>query len=224
MLASRLLRPVTRLSTCFVPLRPALTPVSFITRALSTPSDGVDQPPTSDVDAQVNVDADEAASADYYRRAKEYIESMDKKEEKEEPSLYKLRERSVDDLGRSYGTGRRKTSIARVWVSPGSGRVTVNGDGCTHYFSMYERLHALEPLLASGAAGDVDVMATVQGGGKSGQAGAVRLGVSRALEAMEPGLRPVLSRAGMLSRDPRMVERKKPGQKKARKKFQWVKR
>jgi len=130
----------------------------------------------------------------------------------------------IDHLGRAYGTGRRKTSVARVWIKEGSGQVVVNDKSFVEYFQPVQREHTLSAFLASRTAGAFDVWCTVKGGGMSGQAGAVRLGISRALEAFNPDLRTKLKAAGMLTRDSRRVERKKPGQKKARKKFQWVKR
>jgi small subunit ribosomal protein S9 len=126
----------------------------------------------------------------------------------------------IDEFGRSYGTGKRKTSIARVWVKSGSGEFIVNDKTLADYFQPLQRMHAIEAFQASKTAGLFDVWCTVKGGGISGQAGAVRLGISRALVAFDPSLRPLLSRAGMMNRDSRRVERKKPGQKKARKKFQ----
>lgn len=130
----------------------------------------------------------------------------------------------IDEQGRAYGTGRRKTSVARVWIKEGSGQFIVNHKSFVDYFQPVQREHTLSAFLASRTAGAFDVWCTVKGGGMSGQAGAVRLGISRALEAFNPSLRPSLKAAGMLTRDSRRVERKKPGQKKARKKFQWVKR
>ena len=126
----------------------------------------------------------------------------------------------IDRFGRAYGTGRRKTSIARVWVKRGAGEFIVNDRELVDYFQSLQRMHAIEAFQASKTAGLFDVWCTVKGGGMSGQAGAVRLGIARALEAFNPQLRPALSRAGMLTRDSRRVERKKFGQKKARKKFQ----
>ena len=131
-----------------------------------------------------------------------------------------LKQPVIDEFGRAYGTGRRKTSVARVWVKDGSGVFIVNDKEFVDFFQPLQRIHVLEAFQASKTAGLFDVWCTVKGGGISGQAGAVRLGVSRALEAFNPTLRPSLSRAGMLTRDSRRVERKKPGQKKARKKFQ----
>lgn len=131
---------------------------------------------------------------------------------------------SIDEKGRSYGTGRRKTSVARVWIKEGNGDITVNHKRFIEYFQPQQRFDIVNVFVASGTAGLFDVWCTVKGGGISGQAGAVRLGIARALEKFKPELRPALSSAAMLTRDPRRVERKKPGQKKARKKFQWVKR
>jgi small subunit ribosomal protein S9 len=136
----------------------------------------------------------------------------------------KLRVPIIDELGRSYGTGRRKTSVARVWIKDGSGQFIVNDKQFIDVFQPVQREHILEAFLASNTAGFYDVWCTVKGGGINGQAGAVRLGISRALQNYDPALRPPLKAAGLLTRDSRRVERKKPGQKKARKKFQWVKR
>ncbi len=135
-----------------------------------------------------------------------------------------IRERTVDDMGRAYGTGRRKTSAARVYLQEGGGQVLINGRALTDYFQFHLRKHALEALEFTETAGKFDIFCTVTGGGLSGQSGAIRLGVARALEAFEPNLRPLLKSYGLLTRDARSVERKKVGQKKARKKFQWVKR
>jgi small subunit ribosomal protein S9 len=130
-----------------------------------------------------------------------------------------------DPFGRSYGTGRRKEAVARVWIKPGSGKVVVNGKDFSDYFSrsVLQTL-IMQPLVAAGRVGVYDVWCTVCGGGLSGQAGAVRHGVSRALADYEPGLRSVLKSAGMLTRDARTVERKKYGLMKARRSFQFSKR
>jgi len=134
----------------------------------------------------------------------------------------------LDEFGRAYGTGRRKSSVARVWIKEGSGQFVVNDKNLIDYFQPIQREHALGAFVASKTAGLFDTFCTVKGGGISGQAGAVRLGISRALEAFDPLYRPLLRLGAggenMLTRDSRRVERKKPGQKKARKKFQWVKR
>lgn len=137
----------------------------------------------------------------------------------------KARVRQVDDKGRAYGTGRRKCSIARVWVQPGDGQFMVNEKELDVYFPMLDhRAALLRPFSETKTLGLWDVNCTVKGGGVSGQVGAIRLGISRALQNWEPGLRPPLRSAGFLTRDPRVVERKKPGKAKARKSFQWVKR
>lgn len=123
------------------------------------------------------------------------------------------------------GTGRRKTAIARVRIVPGGGRITVNGREAEQYFPRPTQLVALrQPLEITGTAGQFDIIVLVEGGGVTGQAGAVRLGLARALLKAEPGLRPSLKKAGFLTRDPRMKERKKYGLKKARKAPQFSKR
>ncbi|KAL7146297.1 hypothetical protein ABFS83_06G031500 [Erythranthe nasuta] len=133
--------------------------------------------------------------------------------------------REVDDKGRAYGTGRRKCSIARVWIQPGGGNFVVNDKEFDVYFPMLDhRAALLRPFSETKTLGMWDVNCTVKGGGTSGQVGAIRLGISRALQRWEPGLRPPLKEAGFLTRDSRVVERKKPGKAKARKSFQWVKR
>ena len=130
-----------------------------------------------------------------------------------------------DEFGRSYATGRRKESAARVWVKPGSGVVMINGRPIDQYFArpvLQMLLH--QPFQVTDRLGQFDVMATVKGGGLSGQAGAVRHGISKALVAYEPELRPVLKAGGFLTRDPRVVERKKYGRRKARRSYQFSKR
>jgi small subunit ribosomal protein S9 len=137
----------------------------------------------------------------------------------------KVREPKIDKLGRSYATGRRKDAVARVWIKKGSGKVLVNGKELGAYFS--RKTHQLimnQPFLVVNAVGHYDVMCTVKGGGLSGQAGAVRHGISRALQNFDPELRPPLKKAGMLTRDDRIVERKKVGKHKARRSKQWAKR
>ncbi|HEX6143719.1 MAG TPA: 30S ribosomal protein S9 [Geminicoccaceae bacterium] len=131
----------------------------------------------------------------------------------------------MDALGRAYATGRRKEAVARVWVKPGAGRVTVNGRDVEKYFARAVlRMIVNQPFAAVGRVQHFDVVCTVKGGGLSGQAGAVRHGVSRALCAYDPNLRPVLKSGGFLTRDDRKVERKKYGLAKARKSFQFSKR
>ncbi len=135
-------------------------------------------------------------------------------------------EPKLDKLGRAYGTGRRKSNcVARVWIKPGSGKITVNGRDEEVYFARpTQRLILRQPLELVDRASQFDIMCTVSGGGLSGQAGAVRLGIARALINFEPNLRPALKKAGMLTRDSRVVERKKYGKAKARRSFQWAKR
>ena len=135
------------------------------------------------------------------------------------------REKQVDAQGRAYATGRRKDAVARVWLKPGTGQVTVNGRDQAIYFARgTQRLNLNQPFLIVNGVGKYDVICTVKGGGLSGQAGAVRHGISRALENFDPELRPALKKAGMLTRDARIVERKKVGKHKARRTKQWAKR
>ncbi|GMH13313.1 hypothetical protein Nepgr_015154 [Nepenthes gracilis] len=146
-------------------------------------------------------------------------------ERQKQEEVAKARVRQVDEKGRAYGTGRRKCSIARVWIQPGDGKFFVNEKEFDVYFPMLDhRAALLRPFSETNTLGLWDVKCTVKGGGVSGQVGAIRLGISRALQCWEPGLRPPLREAGFLMRDPRVVERKKPGKAKARKSFQWVKR
>ena len=131
----------------------------------------------------------------------------------------------IDSLGRSYATGKRKNAIARVWIKPGSGKITVNGRDQAVYFARpVLRMILLQPFEVTDRVGQFDVVCTVKGGGLSGQAGAVRHGVSKALTYYEPGLRPPLKAEGFLTRDSRVVERKKYGRAKARRSFQFSKR
>ncbi|MGH6827482.1 MAG: 30S ribosomal protein S9 [Rhizomicrobium sp.] len=130
-----------------------------------------------------------------------------------------------DSKGRAYATGRRKESVARVWIKPGSGKITVNGHDEKVYFARpVLRMILRQPLIATNRETQFDVVASVTGGGLSGQAGAVRHGISRALVNYEPSLRPALKPGGFLTRDPRAVERKKYGRPKARRSFQFSKR
>ena len=135
------------------------------------------------------------------------------------------REPVRDALGRSYATGRRKDAVARVWIKPGSGKVVVNGKPINVYFARpVLQMILKQPFTVSGTEDQFDVMATVKGGGLSGQAGAVKHGVSRALQLYDPSLRGALKAAGFLTRDSRVVERKKYGRRKARRSFQFSKR
>ena len=136
-----------------------------------------------------------------------------------------LRDKQVDAQGRAYATGRRKDAVARVWIKPGSGKVVVNGRDQDVYFARPTlRLVLNQPFQISEREGQYDVIATVKGGGLSGQAGAVKHGISQALTKFEPVLRGVVKAAGFLTRDSRAVERKKYGKAKARKSFQFSKR
>ena len=134
-------------------------------------------------------------------------------------------EPKIDNLGRSYATGRRKDAAARVWVKRGTGQMKINGKDVSEYFARpVLQMILAQPFETAERVGEFDVVATVRGGGLSGQAGAVRHGISRALTLFEPGLRPVLKAGGFLTRDPRVVERKKYGKAKARRSFQFSKR
>jgi small subunit ribosomal protein S9 len=131
----------------------------------------------------------------------------------------------IDDLGRAYATGKRKNAIARVWIKPGAGRITVNGrDWLTYFARPVLRMIINQPFESAQRKDQYDVNCTVVGGGLSGQAGAVRHGISRALLNYEPDLRPTLKAGGFLTRDSRVVERKKYGKAKARRSFQFSKR
>ena len=134
-------------------------------------------------------------------------------------------EQKLDDQGRAYATGKRKDAIARVWVKPGSGKITVNGKEFKEYFARpVLQMVMQQPIVAAARDGQYDIVATVKGGGLSGQAGAVRHGISKALTHYEPELRGVLKKGGFLTRDSRVVERKKYGRAKARRSFQFSKR
>jgi len=136
-----------------------------------------------------------------------------------------LREQELDKQGRSYATGRRKDAVARVWLKPGSGKIVVNGREQETYFARPTlRLVINQPFGITDRKGAYDVVATVKGGGLSGQAGAVKHGIAQALTRFEPALRTMVKRAGFLTRDPRVVERKKYGRAKARRSFQFSKR
>ena len=131
----------------------------------------------------------------------------------------------LDAQGRAYATGKRKNAVARVWIRPGAGKIEVNGRDSPIYFARpVLRMLISQPFVVSDRLGQFDVWCTVSGGGLSGQAGAVRHGISRALTFYEPGLRPVLKQGGFLTRDSRVVERKKYGKAKARRSFQFSKR
>ena len=131
----------------------------------------------------------------------------------------------LDKQGRAYATGKRKDAVARVWVKPGAGKIEINTRAFETYFARpVLRMLIQQPIVAANRTGQYDISATVSGGGLSGQAGAVRHGISKALMAYEPDLRSALKRGGFLTRDPRVVERKKYGRAKARRSFQFSKR
>jgi small subunit ribosomal protein S9 len=133
--------------------------------------------------------------------------------------------KKVDAKGRAYATGKRKNAIARVWLKPGAGKMTVNGKDYSAYFARPVLQMLLnQPLQIADRAASFDIIATVKGGGLSGQAGAVRHGISKAMTYFEPELRPALKKGGFLTRDSRVVERKKYGKAKARRSFQFSKR
>lgn len=135
------------------------------------------------------------------------------------------RERRVDALGRAYGTGRRKESVARVWVKSGTGKIVVNNREFEDYFRRSVlRMIVLKTFDITNSTGQFDVYCTVKGGGLTGQAGALRHGISNALQNFDPAMRPALKSAGMLTRDSRTVERKKYGRMKARRRYQFSKR
>jgi small subunit ribosomal protein S9 len=136
-----------------------------------------------------------------------------------------LRAQELDAYGRAYATGRRKDAVARVWLKPGSGKITVNGrDSVTYFARPTLRLVMNQVFEIAGREGQYDVVCTVKGGGLSGQAGAVKHGIAQALTRYEPVLRAPVKAAGFLTRDPRAVERKKYGRAKARRSFQFSKR
>jgi small subunit ribosomal protein S9 len=136
-----------------------------------------------------------------------------------------LHERKVDAQGRAYATGKRKNAVARVWIKPGVGKIMINTKDFSQYFARpVLQMVVKQPLEAASRLDQFDVMATVTGGGLSGQAGAVRHGISKALTYFEPELRPTLKKGGFLTRDSRVVERKKYGRMKARRSFQFSKR
>ena len=143
----------------------------------------------------------------------------------DQPAVEATNEPKIDDRGRSYATGRRKDAVARVWIKPGPGKMVINGREIETYFARpTQQMMIKQPFEVAGRANQYDVICTVSGGGLSGQAGAVRHGISRALVAYEPALRPTLKKGGFLTRDSRAVERKKYGRAKARRSFQFSKR
>ena len=175
--------------------------------------------------AEVAETATDAAEADA-----EAVATADAAEEEAAPpppvqEEAPLREQQLDKHGRAYATGRRKDAVARVWLKPGSGRIVINEREQEVYFARPTlRLVINQPFDVADRRGAYDVIATVKGGGLSGQAGAVKHGIAQALTRFEPALRTAVKRAGFLTRDPRVVERKKYGRAKARRSFQFSKR
>ena len=142
-----------------------------------------------------------------------------------ETSTAPVHVRKVDNFGRSYATGKRKDAVARVWVKAGSGKIVINGKDYSAYFARpVLQMILRQPMVAAARDSQFDIIATVAGGGLSGQAGAVRHGISKAMTYFEPALRGVLKKGGFLTRDSRTVERKKYGKAKARRSFQFSKR
>jgi small subunit ribosomal protein S9 len=169
--------------------------------------------PAAEVEAQAETDAGAAAAEETPAAPPPVQEAAP------------LREQQLDKYGRAYATGRRKDAIARVWLKPGSGKIEINGREQEIYFARPTlRLVINQPFGVAGREGQYDVVATVVGGGLSGQAGAVKHGIAQALTRYEPALRGVVKQAGFLTRDPRVVERKKYGRAKARRSFQFSKR
>ncbi len=148
-----------------------------------------------------------------------------KKADLDESNKPATHEQKIDAFGRAYATGKRKNAIARVWIKPGKGEVSINGRDIADYFGRpVLRMILNQPFDEVSRVGQYDVVCTVTGGGLSGQAGAIRHGISRALTLFEPALRPILKKNGYLTRDSRIVERKKYGRRKARRSFQFSKR
>lgn len=140
-------------------------------------------------------------------------------------AMKKERSQKADKISNAYGTGKRKTSVARVWIKPGVGKIIINGKPNDEYFKRAVlRMIIEEPFVRANRSGQYDIYCTVIGGGLSGQAGAIRHGISKALDAYEPELHTLLKQSGFLTRDSRVVERKKYGRRKARRRFQFSKR
>ena len=172
-------------------------------------------------DVEVQDTAPEPVPAAPAARGFEALQSLSSNPNPDAP----VYERKVDAQGRAYATGKRKNAIAKVWLSPGSGKITINGrDQAIYLARPVLRMMIAQPLVVTDRATQFDVVVSVQGSGLSGQAGAIRHGISKALTYYEPGLRPVLKPHGFLTRDSRVVERKKYGKAKARRSFQFSKR
>ena len=162
---------------------------------------------------------------EHHPRTLKDLSNLTEAEAAREIAKAEKREKKVDGEGRAYATGKRKNAVARVWVKPGGGRITVNGrDQATYFARPVLRMLIAQPLVTANRLSQHDVICTIKGGGLSGQAGALRHGMSRALTFIEPDLRGALKKAGFLTRDSRVVERKKYGKPKARRSFQFSKR
>jgi small subunit ribosomal protein S9 len=182
--------------------------------------------PEPEVPEVVEVEATEAPAADAGAEAAP-VETAEEAAPPPPPPVEEapLREQQLDKFGRAYATGRRKDAVARVWIKPGSGKIVINEREQEVYFARPTlRLVINQPFDVADRKGAYDVIATVKGGGLSGQAGAVKHGIAQALTRFEPALRTTVKRAGFLTRDPRVVERKKYGRAKARRSFQFSKR
>ncbi len=169
------------------------------------------------IDISAALDNQDAPSNDTKKPVKSYLPQQDNQPIERKPIR--------DDLGRSYATGKRKDAVARVWIKPGSGKIIVNGKEGQEYFARPVLWMVVnQPFGISNCKNQFDVHCTVKGGGLSGQAGAVRHGISQALVNYDPGYRPALKKEGFMTRDSRVVERKKYGKAKARRSFQFSKR
>lgn len=178
--------------------------------------------------------AEEEEEADWWlydgtQESRDALEAMREREAQKKRWIQNarppVRVSEIDERGRAYGRGSRKTAQARVWIQPGEGEIVVNRKDFVSYFPREaDRDHILGPFVASQTCGKFDLTAVVKGGGLTGQAGAIRLGLARALEKYNPDYRPPMKKHGFMTRDPRMVERKKVGRVKARKSPQWVRR
>jgi small subunit ribosomal protein S9 len=155
----------------------------------------------------------------------EDLKNVVQQKKPEAPAVHKVREAIRDSFGRSYATGKRKNAIARVWIKAGSGKIIVNGrEGSVYFARPVLQMMINQPFQTVSRENQFDIFCTVNGGGLSGQAGAIRHGISKALTFYDPELRPVLKSNGFLTRDSRIVERKKYGRAKARRRFQFSKR
>ena len=159
------------------------------------------------------------------KKSLEDLESLKDDTQTPEEVVIEVAKPKIDELGRSYATGKRKDAVARVWLKRGAGIVFVNGKDMSKYFARpVLQMLVKQPFSVAGVTSQFDIKATVKGGGLSGQAGALKHGISKALSLFEPALRPSLKAAGFITRDSRVVERKKYGKPKARRSFQFSKR